>query len=246
MTQIQILNEKRYPSYIEISYKMRFLLPAIYGTGTSPIAGIESIVRSFPDSFSLEVIPVTGTVIVYTQSISVDLSVTLGQGQTFLQNKYSSIRTQLDALTLTPYDNIAGLSWDGATWGSSNLITDVSVVNDKQANNMLTATGATGAAVTLTIPAAVGVFHNISHLSIQAYSTAARTGSATPVIVTTTNLNGVAFTFATAAAIGTTDFKVIESAYPVKSVLANTATTIVCPATTGVIWRVNCFYNLST
>lgn len=245
MTQIQILNEKRNASYVEITYKMRFILPVIYGTGTSPIAGLDSIIKSFPDGFSLETIPVTGIVIVYTQTTSVDLSITLNQGQTFLQNKYSLIRSQLDALSLTPYDNIAGLSWDGSTWGSSNLITDVPVVNDKQANNMLTVTGASGAAVTLTIPAIVAMFHNISHLEIMAYSTAARSGSATPVIVTTTNLNSIAFTFSTAAAIGTTDSRVIQPTYPIKSVLANTATTIVCPATTGIIWRVNCFYNLS-
>lgn len=33
-----------------------------------------------------------------------------------LQAKYTQIRTKLDSLTLTPYDTIAGLSFDGTIW----------------------------------------------------------------------------------------------------------------------------------
>jgi hypothetical protein len=106
-------------------------------------------------------------------------------------------------------------------------------------------TAATGIALTVTLPAVASQFHNITHLEIAAYSTAARTGSATPIVVTTTNLNSLAFTFATAAAIGTLDKQFLSPTLPVKSAVVNTATTIVCPATTGIIWRINIIYNTS-
>jgi len=238
MTQIQITGTKRYPSYSEISYKMRFTLPAIYGTGTNPIAGLSQIAASFPDGFSIEIIPVTGTIITYSETRSIDLGTTINQIQTGLQNKYSQLRTQLDNLTLSPYDNIVGLSWNGSAWGNIGNVTDYPLTG----NLAVTAVGTAGAAVTLTLPAVTGNFHNITHIQITAYTTSARTGNATPITVTSTNLPGSpAWTFATAGAVGTTDIKTIESA--IKSSTANTNTTIVCPATTNVIWRVQVIYN---
>lgn len=107
----------------------------------------------------------------------------------------------------------------------------------------VTAVGAAAAAVTLTIPAVASQFHYITLIEIQAYTTVARTGVATPITVTSTNLAGAnAWTFATAAALGTTDAKLYVAALPIKSSVVNTATTIVCPATASVIWRVNVFY----
>lgn len=246
MTQIQILNVKRNSTgYIEVSYKMTFTLPGIFGTGAIPIEGLSKIAASYPDNFGIEVIPVVGTVITYTNTLSIDGSITLGAGRTALQNRYAAIRAQLDGLTLSPYDTISGQSWDGATWTTTSAITDNPVVNDLP-NLAVTATGAAGAVVTLTLPAAIGKFHNIVHLSITAYSTAARTGGATPVIVTTTNLLGSpAFTFASAAAAGSTDTKIVEPSVAIKSLVSNTATTIVCPATPSIIWRITCFYNTS-
>ena len=239
MTEIQITSTKRYDSYAEVSYKMTFTLPAILGTGSNPIAGFDRILSSYPN-FSSEIIPVIGTVITVNETKSVELTVTLPQAETFLQNRYAEIRLQLDAFVLSPYDSLAGLSWDGITWATSSGITDIASAGVL----MLTGVGAAAAGVTLTLPASVNKFHNIIRLDITAYSSSARTGNATPVTVTTTNLNGVAYTFATAAAIGTADQKIIEPTLPIKSILANTNTTIVCPATTGIIWRINCFYNL--
>jgi len=108
----------------------------------------------------------------------------------------------------------------------------------------VTATGASGAAVTLTLPAVSSQFHYITHIRIQLYAAAARTGGATPVVVTTTNLPGsLAYTFETAQAIGTTVERVTElSGNPLKSSTVNTATTIVCPVATSGIWRVTCHY----
>lgn len=247
MTQIQILNVKRnLAGYIEVSYKMTFTLPAIFGTGANPIEGLGKIAASYPDNFCIEIIPVVGTVIVYTNTASIDGSITLPAARTLLQNKYAAIRAQLDGLTLTPYDTISGQSWDGTSWTTTSLITDLPVVQGVQSNLAVTATGLTGAGVTATLPAVISKFHNIAYLEITAYSTSARTGNATPIIVATTNILGTpSFTFATAAAAGTTDVKTLVPSVPIRSSIANTATTIVAPATIGVIWRINCFYNVN-
>lgn len=105
-------------------------------------------------------------------------------------------------------------------------------------------TAAVGIALTATLPAAgAGLFHYISTVRITAYSTAPRTGSATPVVVTSTNLPGsAAWTFATAAGMGTVEEKVLEFDNSLKSSVANTVSTLVCPATASVIWRIYITY----
>ena len=112
----------------------------------------------------------------------------------------------------------------------------------------VTNTGAAAAAVTLTIAAAgAGLFHYISHIEISKFATAVLTAAATPVLVTTTNLNGnptIDFS-AGAEAQGTQVVRQIAPAIPIKSAVANTATTIVCPATTSIIWRVSVFYYIA-
>lgn len=108
-----------------------------------------------------------------------------------------------------------------------------------------TAVGASGAAVTLTLAApGAGLRHYLTYLAINRFAAAVLTASATPVTVTTTNLPGTpAFTFpAEAAALGTIDRWREDFAYPLMSNAQNTATTIVCPATTGVIWRATAGY----
>lgn len=107
-----------------------------------------------------------------------------------------------------------------------------------------TQTGASGAAVTLTLAAVGGQFHYITHIRIQLYAAAARTGGAAPVVVTSTNLPGsLAYTFETAQAIGTSVERVTElSGNPLKSSAAGVATTIVCPVASGGIWRVTAHY----
>lgn len=108
---------------------------------------------------------------------------------------------------------------------------------------LATATGTAGAAVTLTLPATASVRHRIVSLEITLYNTAARTGGATPVVVTSTNLVGnPAWTFPSAGAVGTVDRMVSKSDSGIATSTVNTATTIVCPATTGVMWRVNVLF----
>ena len=110
---------------------------------------------------------------------------------------------------------------------------------------IVTAVGATGVAVTATLPAVASQFHYIDSIEITLYSTAARTGVATPITCTTTNLNGSpAYTWATAAVIGAADTRQLHNANrPIKSSVVNTATTIVCPVVTGGIWRINVVYS---
>lgn len=108
----------------------------------------------------------------------------------------------------------------------------------------VTATGAAAAAVTLTLPVpGAGLFHHLTSLEVFLYNSAARTGTATPVTVTTTNLPGnPALTFPSAGAIGTVDRYALQLAAPLKATAAATATTVVCPATAGVLWRATATY----
>jgi len=116
------------------------------------------------------------------------------------------------------------------------------------ANLSVTATAATGVGVTLTLPApTLGNYHYITTIEIDKYFTAANAASGTPLVVTTTNLPGsLAFTFGQPlGTIGTTDSRIITFPSPLKASVINTASTIVCPATTGIIWRVTAYYFLA-
>lgn len=107
----------------------------------------------------------------------------------------------------------------------------------------ITATAAAGAGVTITIPAVAAKFNYLAYLSIVMYAAAALTGGATPVVVTSTGLSGTpAWTFPTAAAIGTLTEEKVETSHPIKGTAINTAMTIVAPATPNVIWRVTAAY----
>ena len=112
----------------------------------------------------------------------------------------------------------------------------------------VTATGAAGAAVTLTLPAGgSGLYHYIGRLIVQRFATALLVAAATPVIVTTTNLPGSReFSFPADAALqGLLAQEVVEPLFPIRSSVVNAATTIVCPVTTSVIWRVTADYFLA-
>jgi hypothetical protein len=121
------------------------------------------------------------------------------------------------------------------------------VRDQKAATLMVTATGAAAAAVTATLPAVAGLRHYIDGIQITRSATAALTAAAAPVVVTTTNLPGTpAFTFGSdAGGIGVD--KVVQYDFGATGIAAsavNTATTVVCPAYTGVIWRINVSYRL--
>ena len=110
---------------------------------------------------------------------------------------------------------------------------------------LVTTVGASGAAVTLTIASPwVGLRHYLTYLHIVRYAAAVLTASATPVTITTTNLPWtLAFTIpADAANLGSVYTHQEDFTYPVVSNAQNTATTIVCPVATWVIWRVTAWY----
>lgn len=109
----------------------------------------------------------------------------------------------------------------------------------------VTATAAANTAATATLPAAgAGMFHYITSINITRNATAALVGSAT-LIHTTTNLPGSpAWSVGNAMAIGGTQIDVdFRPASPLKSSVANTATTVVAAAGgAAVLGRVNVSY----
>lgn len=131
-----------------------------------------------------------------------------------------------------------------ATLSASNGVLDGSLAG-AVTPVIVTSVGAASAAVTLTLGApGAGLRHYVTYLSINRFASAALTAAAAPVTVTTTNLPGsLAFSLAAdAAAQGTMTPWGEDFAYPLAASAQNTATTIVCPVTTGVIWRVTAGY----
>lgn len=111
----------------------------------------------------------------------------------------------------------------------------------------VTATAAAGAALTLTIPSpGAGLFHLIDYIEVTHFAAAVGTAAAAPVIVTTTNLpSAPVLQFrADAFAQGTDQVRRIGGSVPLKSSVAATATTVVCPLTAGVSWRASAFYRV--
>ncbi len=114
-------------------------------------------------------------------------------------------------------------------------------------NQLGTAVGAAAAAVTLTIATpGVGLRHYLTYIAVQRVNgtAAALTAAAGPVNVTSTNIPGaMIIPFANdALPAGAIDRWREDFAYPLAASAQNTATTIVCPATPGVIWRVTAGY----
>lgn len=109
----------------------------------------------------------------------------------------------------------------------------------------VTVTAAANTAATITLPAAgAGLFHYITNINIMRNATAALAGTAT-LVITSTNLPGSpAWSVGNAMAAGGTQPDLNYSpTTPLKSSVANTATTIVMPAPgAAVLWRGNCTY----
>jgi hypothetical protein len=121
------------------------------------------------------------------------------------------------------------------------------VTAQRSSTLMVTATGAASAAVTATLPLVAGLRHYIDFIQVTRSATAALTAAATPVLVTTTNLPGTpALTFGSdAGGIGIDkEVKLDFGSTGLAATALGTATTVVCPIYTGVIWRVNVAYRL--
>jgi hypothetical protein len=112
---------------------------------------------------------------------------------------------------------------------------------------IVTATAAVNTGVTATLPAAgAGLFHYITKISLVKLYAVAGVASGAGVIITTTNLPGTPSytTEQVVAAIGSAPEVVNENyfANPLKSSVANTATTFVAGAQLQTIWRWNVSY----
>jgi hypothetical protein len=142
-------------------------------------------------------------------------------------------------------------------WSSGGFILNINsdacasihpyVRDQKAATLMVSTTAAVSTAATLTLPAVTGLRHYVNRVSVVRSATAALTASATPVVVTTTNLPGsLSLTFGSdAAGIGVDREQVLHfGSGGVAASAAGTATTVVCPLYTGVIWRINVSYSL--
>ena len=117
----------------------------------------------------------------------------------------------------------------------------------KAATLMVSATAAAGVALTAVLPAVAGLRHYIDRIDVVRSATAALTAAAAPVLVTTANIPGLPqITFGQdTGGIGVDKMLSLDfGATGMAATAISTATTIVCPAYTGVIWRVNVAYRL--
>jgi hypothetical protein len=126
------------------------------------------------------------------------------------------------------------------------------IVQQRGADLLVSGIGTAATAFTTTLAApGAGLFHYITAIEIirvNATATAVA-AAATLISITTTNLPGsLAWSMGNAIAAGAYDVPVrLTPNNPIRSSVANTATTIVCPSGgTGVQFRVNVYYYTST
>lgn len=111
----------------------------------------------------------------------------------------------------------------------------------------VTATAATAAIVTLSLPLLADMYHYIDSITVSMFTGAAiAAAGAAPTIVTTTNIPGTpSLNFrndiqpAGQLTVQTLDFNA-----PMRSTAAGTATTVVCPATVGILWKATAIYRI--
>lgn len=201
-------------------------------TGTVPVSGSFWQTTQPVSIASMPTTPVTGSFFQATQPVSVASMPTTPVTGTFFQ------ATQPVSIASMPSTPVTGTFWQ-ATQPVSGTVTAA----PQAATLSVSSAGVAGSAITASVPAVASSFHYITLIEITAYTTVARVGGVTPVTVTTSNLPGSpSYTFASAAAVGSTDVKTYVFNQPFKSTSSNTASTIVCPATASVIWRVNIYY----
>ena len=122
-----------------------------------------------------------------------------------------------------------------------------SAIIAKPSTLLVTTTAAVSVAATATLPAVSGLRHVVDFISVIRSATSALTPAAAPVLVTTTNLPGnPALTFgADAGGIGVDkEVKLDFGGTGLAAVTLGTATTVVAPVYTGVIWRITVGYRL--
>lgn len=112
---------------------------------------------------------------------------------------------------------------------------------------LVTSTGAASATVTATLPAVAGLRHVLDFIQVTRSATTALVAAAVPVLVTTTNLPGTpVMTFGSdVAGVGVDkEVKLDFGSSGLAASVLGTATTVVAPVYTGVIWRITVGYRL--
>jgi len=113
--------------------------------------------------------------------------------------------------------------------------------------NVQTATGAVNTAVTCTLAGAgVNLFHYITKITVDKLYSVLGVAAGAGVIITTTNILGTpSFTTQQLASAPGTVVRVVDEDFAgdgLRSNVANTSTTIVCPAQLQTIWRINVYF----
>jgi len=122
------------------------------------------------------------------------------------------------------------------TLRASNADTDILAMPSGLLAAPATAAVSNGTTLTLAAPG-LGLFHWITRIRFELHASLAMTGAAAPFAMTTTNLpNADAYRFKSAIPVGEKDFIDIAWNSPLRSTVANTATTFVAPVATGGIW----------
>lgn len=128
----------------------------------------------------------------------------------------------------------------GVTVSQSNPIPIMPVAS----NQLVAGTTAAAAGATITLPAgSAGTSHYIDCIDLVLFTSTARTGTATPVTVSSTNLNGWGTLLSSAGTLGSTINYQFGAARPIKSGSTATNSVITLPAVTGGIWRYNITYS---
>ena len=114
-------------------------------------------------------------------------------------------------------------------------------------SSAVVATGAAGAAVTMTLPApASGLRIYLDAVRIARHTSALLVAGATPTIITTTNLPGsLTYSIPTDAALAGTVYEKVDNGWGrlgLASSAQATAVTFVAPAVTSTIWHMTAFY----
>ncbi len=176
------------------------------------------------------------------------LQVEITNWQDFLENFMTST-------LITDGVDIAQVSASGALLVDGSGITQpVSIVGtvpvtgtfaSASANLVVVAKSATATTVTATLPAVVGQFHYITSIVLETIASGGNVSAGSPgADHTTTNLNSLTFTNVRGAqSQGSSIVMPFHFPAPVRSAVANTASTIVMTAGgASQIWKVTVFY----
>ena len=114
MKRIEITSLNKQDSYIEIGYSMYFDIPASLKVNGVVKSNAEQTLKG---KGNYSIYDDNGTkYIKYSNVVSPVLPVALNQIKTAAVNQWNNINTQIQNLTLSGYDEVVGLIWDGATW----------------------------------------------------------------------------------------------------------------------------------